>query len=153
MLSHGLLVPLVHVLLAAPVLFYAGWCLKTGKKCVKGFADALMALAVGVLLYHGYRLVVHLGLLGNEGFVRQGGYLGRESFVPFSFPYQAESTRYYSYHDNQHTRNCNCKHNDGHTGCHATCSCGVTPCACGSAKEAFDTVSPSSETRVGSGMI
>lgn len=153
MLSYGLLVPLIHLFIAVPVLFYAGWCLKLGKKCFNGFGDSLMALAFGLLLYHGYKLVLRLGLFSNEGFDRQDGYLGRESFVPFSFPYHNESTRYYSYHDDQHTRNCNCKHNDGHTGCHATCSCGVTNCICGNSKEAFDTSSPSSETRVGSNML
>lgn len=154
MLSYGLVVPLIHLLVAVPLLYYAGWCLKTGKKCVPGFAETLMGVAVAVFLYHGYKLVLRLGLFGSENIVRQGGYLGRETFVPFSFPYQDESTRYYSFHDTDHTRNCNCAHNDGHTGCHATCMCDKGNCACGKVvSEAFDTASPASESRVGSRMM
>ena len=151
-MSYGLLVPLVHLVVAAPVLYYAGWCLKTGKKCKPGFADLLMALALGVAIYHLYKLLVRVGVL--EGFVQQGGYLGRpmEPFVPFSFPYHKETDRYYSFHDNQHTRNCNCQHKDGHSGCHATCSCGQTPCVCGcGSNEGFDNVSPVDNSVVRSG--
>jgi hypothetical protein len=152
MLNHGLIIPLIHILVAVPVLVYAGLCLKSGKKC-RTFGQALIALGVVVGLYHLYNLSVRTGLI--EGFVREGGTLGRpqEPFVPFSFPYHKETDRYYSYHDTEHTRNCNCQHNDGHTGCHATCSCGQTPCVCGcgGAKETFDTVSPAENSLVRSG--
>lgn len=148
-MSYGIIIALVHILIAAPLLGYAGWCLKTGKKCVTGFAETLIALAVGVLIYHLYKLLIRFKIIKLEGYENKNV---NESFVPFSFPYHNESTRYYSYHDDQHTRNCNCQHNDGHTGCHATCSCGNTPCVCG-CKESFDTVSPVSESSVYSGLI
>lgn len=142
MLSYGLVVPLIHVLIAAPLLVYAGVCLQSGKKC-KTLASVLIAIGLAVGLYHLYNLSVRTGLI--EGFVREGGTLGRpqEPFVPFSFPYQKETDRYYSYHDKEHTRNCNCQHNDGHTGCHATFSCDT--------KEAFDTSSPVDNSVVHSG--
>lgn len=153
MLSQGVLVSLVHVAFAAPLLYYAGWCMQPGKKCVKGFDKVLMAVAVAVFLYHGYKLMVRLGLLGREAFVRQGGYLGyplggQESFVPFSHPYQKESNRYYSFHDTENKRDCGCsgKCTCGN-GCHHTASCRHNE----SNEGFFDTSSPASESRVGSG--
>lgn len=154
MMSPGLYIPLIHVLIASPVLIYAGICIKTGKKC-QMFAQVLIGLGIAVGLYHLYNLVVRMGLI--EGYTRQGGYLGRpiEPFVPFSFPYHKETDRYYSYHDNEHTRNCNCKHNDGHTGCHATETCDkesfINNNNNNNTIESFDTVSPVGDSVVRSG--
>jgi hypothetical protein len=153
MLSYGLLVPLIHVLVAAPILIYAGVCLKSAKKCLTGFPELLIGLGLAVGLYHLYNLVVRMGFI--ENFTRQGGYLGRpvEAFVPFSFPYQKETDRYYSFHDKEHTRNCNCVHNNGNSRCHLTCTCGQTPCVCGcdNVNETFDNVSPVEDSVVRSG--
>jgi len=144
-MSYGLFVPLLHILFVAPLLFYAGFCLKKGKNCINGFSQFLMGLALVIMLFHLYNLIVRLGYI--EGFVRQGGYLGMplESFVPFSFPYQKESDRYYSYHDNEHTRNCNCLHNDGNNTCNHTDDCGHKRY---DVIEPFDTIAPAYESNV-----
>lgn len=152
MLSYGLIVPLIHILFAAPVLFYAGYCLNCPKKCVSWFPNFLMGLAVVIGLFHLYNFVSRVRLVMNEGFDRQGGYLGRpEPFVPFSYPYQKETDRYYSYHDDEHTRNCNCEHNDGHQGCHQSHICNHTA-PTEEIAEPFDTVSPVDNSKVGSGL-
>lgn len=148
MLSHRVVVSLIHVLLAAPLLYYAGVCLKWKRKCVDGFGDVLIGLALGLFLYHGYKLLVNLNYLNKTYFTKED-YLNvlskDEGFVPFSYPYQHESERYYSYHDDQHTRNCNCVHNNGHQGCHHTSECGHKHYE---SEEPFDTVEPSDESYV-----
>jgi hypothetical protein len=180
MLSQGLLINLLHVLFVVPLLYYAGVCLKYKRKCVDSFGDVLLGLAVGIFLYHGYKLLVNLNYLSTGSYDRfsKENYLNMlsnvEGFVPFSYPYQHESERYYSYHDDKHTRNCNCVHNNGHQGCHHTSECGhkhygagsgggytnasastsVSASASASAsvmkdgKELFDTVNPADESYI-----
>jgi hypothetical protein len=151
MLPYSLIVPLIHIVFAVPVLFYASYCIKCPNKCVKWFPDFLMVLAVIIGLYHLYNFVLRYRLVMYGGFVGQGGYLGRpEPFVPFSYPYQKETDRYYSYHDNEHTRNCNCQHNDGKHGCHQSHICNDTSTE--KVTELFDTVSPVDNSIVHSGL-
>jgi len=132
---HGSIIPLIHMVIVSPLLLYSGMCLRGNKNCIYGFSELLMALGIAVFLYHLYKLLIAFKVI--ENFARPGGYLGRpaEPFVPFSFPYHNETDRHYSFHDDEHTRNCNCKHNDGHSGC----------------KEGFDTISPAQNSIVGSG--
>lgn len=113
-LSTHQMVYLLHVVFVGPLLVYVGLC---GAKCNTSVFTLLLALGLGVMMYHAYNLV---NSLAKEGFMHPGGYLGRpEAFVPFSFPYNKESEQYYSYHDKQHTRGCNCQH-DG-VGCDCAC--------------------------------
>ena len=143
-MSNGLVVPLTHLLLVAPFLIYIGLCMNGNvKKCPKWLGKVVIGLGVAVAVYHLYLAIEH----SKESF-RDSSYLGipyntEEGFVPFSYPYQGETERYFSYHDKEHTRNCNCAHNDGHTGCHMSESCNTESVA---TQEGFDTVSPANET-------
>lgn len=101
-LSPHQVVYLLHAVVVGPLLAYVGLC---GKKCPQLLFTLLLALGLGVIGYHTYLLVRSF----KEGFIHPGGYLGRpEPFVPFSYPYNVESERYYSMHDTQHNRGCNC---------------------------------------------
>lgn len=136
--NTNLYVSLFHIIFVSSILFYASYCLKHNKRCFNGFSQMLLILGVSVFLYHLYKLLVNLNVIDP---FNNGGYLGKpvETFVPFSFPYHKETDRYYSYHDNEHTRNCNCKHN---TKCHTTTLCNT---------ENFDTLSPVDNTDLVSG--
>ena len=93
---------LFHAFVVGPLLVYVGLC---GKKCPQPAFTLLLALGLGVMGYHAYLLIKSL----KEGFIHPGGYLGRpEPFVPFSYPYNVESERYYSMHDTEHNRGFNC---------------------------------------------
>ena len=101
-LSPHQVVYLLHAIVVGPLLVYVGAC---NKKCHRIVFDLILALGLAVIAYHAYLLVRSF----KEGFIHPGGYLGRpEPFVPFSYPYNVESERYYSMHDTQHNRGCNC---------------------------------------------
>lgn len=124
-LSPHQLVYLLHALVVGPLLVYVGAC---GKKCPNAVFLLVLALGLGVIAYHSYLLVKSL----KEGFIHPGGYLGRpEPFVPFSYPYNGESNRYYSLHDPEHNRGCNCQHKtDCQCGCHQGAKCDSANCGC-----------------------
>ena len=123
-LSPHQLVYLLHAVAVGPLLIYVGMC---GNKCPKAVFLLLVALGLGVMVYHTYNFIMSVK---RETFVHGGGYLGRpEPFVPFSYPNHMESNRYFSFHDQVNHRGCNCQHNDGEKcgcGCHQTaeCQCG-----------------------------
>ena len=112
----------MHALFIGPLLI----CIGMNKgKLPSWMFTLLLVMGVMATLYHSYKFVLEMR---REGFVRQGGYLGRplESFVPFSFPYNRDSKSYYSYHDDSHNRNdgseehnlgCNCIHNENKPAC------------------------------------
>jgi hypothetical protein len=119
-LSPRQVINLIHIMIIGPLLVYVGVC---GKKCPHLIYTLLLALGIGVISYHAYLLIKSV----KETFIHSGGYLGRpEPFVPFSYPYNVESERYYSMHDTQHNSGCNCQHKlDCQCGCHqgAKCNC------------------------------
>ena len=127
----------LHVLFVAPLLTYVGYC---GKQTPTWVFNLLLALGIAVGLWHLYNWVkysnateyfrsTYLGIPYGEGF--RSSYLGipygwqseiphqhavntrtKEGFIgmPFSFPYQDESTAYHSFHDKLNIRECNGKH-------------------------------------------
>lgn len=112
----------IHVLFVAPLLTYVGYY---GKHTPQGIFNVLLALGIVVGFWHFYLWVKYAS--ANEGF--QSSYLGipynwqpeipqqhavmrKEGFLgmPFSFPYQDESSKFHSFHDSAHSRQCNGKH-------------------------------------------
>ena len=106
-LSERQLVNLMHVVLVGPLLLYVGL---RGPKCPKTVFHLLTATGLGVFIYHLYLLV---SSLVREGFIHQGGYLGRpEAFTSFSYPYNKENGNYSSYHDDENKRHTACTHQE-----------------------------------------
>lgn len=118
----------VHVLFVAPLLSYVGY---SGKKTPAWVFTLLLVLGVTVGIWHLMNWVKYSRYSYGEGF--RSSYLGipykwetdympqhsvlpktgaKEGFIgmPFSFPYQNESTYYNSFHDKVNTRDCNGGH-------------------------------------------
>lgn len=124
-LSSSQILYLLHVLLGGPLLIYIGYC---GKKCPTPAFSLVLILGLVVMMYYIYLLVKSF----KEPFMRAGGYLGRpESFVPFSYPYNGESSKYYSFHDTEHNHGYNNQRKtDCQCGCHQGAKCDSANCDC-----------------------